>query len=345
MLVFAAVLLIAFNAVVADQFNWVGSYADPTYGGLLTVCVSQIGSTYYGQGLVSDVGYLRGTIDTNNVWTGNYYMAGNAATNGNFTLTLSGTFASYSGSYFQAGSGITYTVSSASRTSSLTPTDEQCFKVDSSMLTTMVFVNMTAAYDACEGENDCYKMYLGVTETTATYSYAYTYSDGSVYPGTIQGPVLGNGQILPSNWYEASDSNGIELSVAKNATHMYDLWWDVPSVADFDFSTQSVDDFGQSLMPMDASISIATANADAYSNMCYALWTASAESSCLLTATDDDSGSFDQEDHSLLVTTVVFTVATFILTLGLIAYLLLNKPRAPMASQGLAPAAVTVEMK
>ena len=96
--------------------------------------MSLVNGVYYGQGLVSDVGYLRGTIDSSNVWSGNYYLAGVEAERGTFSLTLSGDLSSYSGTYAQAGSTITYSVTSASRSSSATPTDQACFKSDDSML-------------------------------------------------------------------------------------------------------------------------------------------------------------------------------------------------------------------
>ncbi|RYG63319.1 hypothetical protein EON64_16170 [archaeon] len=123
----------------AAPTDWVGTYTEPTYGGNLVVCVSTITSgsdqTYYGQALLSSVGYLRGTI-AGNVWTGQYVLAGVEAIKGDFTLVLdtSGATATYSGNYTQAGSSIVYSAA-GSQTSSSTPSDLDCFRVDDSLLT------------------------------------------------------------------------------------------------------------------------------------------------------------------------------------------------------------------
>lgn len=347
-------LIVALLGVIyADQTNWVGTYSDPTYGGLLNVCVTNVGGVYYGQALMSDVGYLRGTISSANVWTGNYYLSGLAGQRGTFSLTLSTDFSTYSGTYFQAGSDISYTVSSAARTSSLTPTDIQCFKADPSMLTATTNVNMTAAYDACEPGGSCYTIYFGTNDdSTSTTSYIYNYPDGTPSPGCSEGAMFMNGQIVTNDWYETGPDNGIELMVAKNATYFYVVWWFFPSMADFDYSLQNIDYFGSYSMPKDNTISTATANSLAYENVCYALWTTDAETSCLDTSTsnddNDDGGNFSDADHSLLAVTTAFSVMSFALVLALTVYIVCgSRPSTSMAAQASAPAAtpVTVEMK
>jgi hypothetical protein len=131
--------------VQGQQTNWVGTFVDPTYGGNLTVCVSQVNGVYYGQAMISLVGYLRGTIDSSNTWTGQYFMAGTEAIRGNFTLTLNAGSTAYSGTYQQAGSNIVYSVNNANRLSSATPSDLECFKVDDDMLTMTSPWSLTSA--------------------------------------------------------------------------------------------------------------------------------------------------------------------------------------------------------
>jgi hypothetical protein len=78
--------------------SWIGKFSDPVYGGVISVCVSQIDGVSYGQGFMSEVAYMRGTI-AGNTWSGSYAFAGQEAVSGTFTMLLSGS--TYSGTFTQ----------------------------------------------------------------------------------------------------------------------------------------------------------------------------------------------------------------------------------------------------
>lgn len=318
----------------AAQTDWVGTYADPTYGGNLAVCVSLVNGVYYGQALISSVGYLRGTIDASNVWTGQYFLAGNAAIRGNFTLTLNGAATAYSGTYQQAGSSdVVYSVTNAAKSSSSTPTDLECFQVDDSMLTTTTTYDLTGALTY-----DYYVTYwyMSVSDTTLTSSYVYVYQDGTQSPGTSYGTSFLNGQLVLDNWYESADATGIEITLAKNSTHTYNLWWYLPSISNFDYSQQSVDDFGIHVLAKVTTVSQAEIIEESTANVCYALWTESAEQSCLATGGDDDDD--DDLNSNLLATAVAFSVVTFVSVVAvLIVVLMRTNSGSSMASKAASP--------
>lgn len=140
---FLASLLVAY--AIGAPADWVGTFTEPIYGGNLAVCLSTItdGSTttYYGQALMSSVGYLRGTI-VGNVWTGQYVVSGVEAINGNFVLVIDPTTSTYMGNYTQAGSTIVADAS-GTQTSASTPTDLECFKADDDLLTQTSFYDLT----------------------------------------------------------------------------------------------------------------------------------------------------------------------------------------------------------
>jgi hypothetical protein len=325
--------LINFHYVHGNQFNWVGNYVDPTYGGNLAVCVSLVDGVYYGQGMISLVGYLRGTIDSSNKWTGEYFMSGNEAVRGNFTLTLSADNTTYSGSYQQTGSNIIYSVNNANKLSSTTPSDLECLKVDDNMLTMTSSWSLTSALKETE-----YPWYIAVTDTSLTSSYTYLYADGTISPGTTNGVTFLNGQIVLDTWYESSNQEGIEIILAKNSTHTYNIWWAIPSLSYFDYSMVNTDYNGLALYAIITSISVDEIYAHAYDNVCYSLWTTSSEQSCLSTSTDDDDD--DQLNHNLLATAVAFSVLTFVVVMVVLVFTFINRldtSNKPMAAQAAPP--------
>lgn len=327
-LVLSALCLMAFS--LADQTEWVGSYNEPIYGGSLMACVSLIGGVYYGQGTMSYLGYLRGTIDSSNVWTGNYFLGGLDAIRGTFSLALSSDGLSYSGTYTQTGSTISYTVSSAARLSSATPSDMQCLKADDSMLTTSAPFNMTGIIG---GE---YTWYTSASGNLSTSSYNY-FMDGGLFPGTSEGVAFLNGQLVVDSWYEEDNFDGIEVVLAKNASYVYVTWWGFPSVSYFDYSQLNDPDIhALELRPFDTS-SPATAVQKSFDNVCYALWTVDSENSCLngASTSDDDDDDDDDVQYNLLAATTAFAVVTFILVCATLAVVVIRtaRPASPMSSQ------------
>lgn len=88
-------------------------------------------------GLLSTLAYLRGTISTANVWTGQFCFAGLDSQCGNFTLSLSSNLNSYSGTLTEITTSnlvLSTFSSSGTRTSSAVPVDSDCFRADSSVI-------------------------------------------------------------------------------------------------------------------------------------------------------------------------------------------------------------------
>ncbi|RYG63409.1 hypothetical protein EON64_16010, partial [archaeon] len=114
-------------------------------------------------------------------------------------------------------------------------------------------------------------------------SYVYTYPDsGVISPGTGYGPTFWNGQVWAFNWYETGSDQGIEITVAKNSTTNYYVWWFIPSMSSFNYSTSSSPGtIGIFYRDKLSGFSYADAVTGSSSEMCYALWTTSAEASCV----------------------------------------------------------------
>lgn len=79
--------------------DWSGEYQDNTFGGLLSVCLSDVtesdsGTTTVGQGMFSRFGYMRGVV-SGNQWEGEFFMAGLEARRGSFNFTLNDNGMSY----------------------------------------------------------------------------------------------------------------------------------------------------------------------------------------------------------------------------------------------------------
>eukprot|EP01031_Cornospumella_fuschlensis_P026287 gene26287-31754_t len=332
--------LIAFYAVftAAAPADWVGTYTEPIYGGNLAVCVSTITdstsgtTTYYGQAVMSSVGYLRGTI-AGNVWTGQYVLAGAEAINGDFVLVLDPTTSTYSGNYTQAGSSIVATAT-GTQTSASTPSDLECFKVDDDLLTQTTFFDMTGVYGVASTPN-----YMYSSDGYCQVSYTYYYSDGTPSPGTGYGPTFWNGQVYVFNWYETGSDEGIEIEVAKNSTTNYYVWWFIPSMSSFDYSSGSTPgNTATNYRNKLSGYSYADAVTGSSEYMCYALWTTSAESSCIGATSDDDDDDDDGDgiNSHLVGTAAAFSVLTFVAVVAFGALPYVMKPAVPLAAQAAA---------
>ena len=114
--------------------DFVGTFNDPIYGANIDVCVTLLTTgEYIGQALFSEVGYMRGEINTTtNVWAGNYWTAGEEVKQGTYSLTYTSGTSMMSGSFTELP-GITYTFSST-KSNTATPSDLACFKTDADYL-------------------------------------------------------------------------------------------------------------------------------------------------------------------------------------------------------------------
>ncbi len=277
------------------------------------------------------MGYLRGTIDNNGIWTGSYYLAGIESRRGSFALTLSPSGDSYSGIYtdtnhFNASA-------TGARLSLSTPEDLLCFRTSEEYLERTEFTDLTGTYyDNSKDTTPGYMSYL-LDTYTIEQSYTYYAADGSLVSGIARGRIFMNGQVVCAQFYEPDYVEGLDLMVVQNATSYFALNWKSTTVSNFNYA----DNAGFTHYNLlDTSVPLSTARAKAQDTVCYALWTIHSESSCLATypasSNDDDelSGSAD----AAIKVAAAFSIGTFVLVAGLICFLCLRVQGFRGASSG-----------
>lgn len=254
----------------ASQENWEGVWPDQIWGEKIHVCVSTVGSEYYGQATFSKIGYMRGKIDSSDVWSGNFYLQGLSAPRGTFSLTLStGSPNSFSGDWTLDGYDESFTTTSVQQEGTTTPDDSVCFRTDDDLLTSSEEYYLSGNY--LHSSNNVYIFYA---DSQYRYcSYYYEWNTGFEY-GYIQGPTFENGQVGPNQWYESGSTQGIEMFVAKNKTAVYYMWWTAESLAAWD----GPDGTQGNSMSMIYKTSLPNTDYNEY--MCYAFESAFQENLC-----------------------------------------------------------------
>lgn len=292
--------------VHAAPMDWEGSFTDSIYGGQTRVCVDQSSSTskYYAQALFSDLGYMRGEVSASDVWTGAYYMAGEEARRGTFSLALTvGTPSSSFTGTFTENSGATYSVAETKVDSSV-PENIDCFRTDLDLVTNADTFSFTGEWI------DGIRVLFTDVDTDTVYG-SYNYGPENA-PGYHIGPVYANGQVVPSNWLEVGTWNGLYLFVAKNKTSFYSFWWDFPRVSDFDYSKRGVSGyFGHRENKYDTASAAHTTISDGNKNSCYSLNTVNEETACLAGDYDgSDDNDTDLSENLLIAVLVMMVVVT-----------------------------------
>lgn len=275
--------------------NWGGVYNDPIYGGNISVCVTQLtNGDYVGQALFSEVGYMRGVLNST-TWTGNFYTAGQEVKQGTFVLQYSSTGTPSASGMFVELPGVEYSFSSDKYVGAPAPTPFQCFQTDAEYLepnppAAVYTGNWNIGYDTTN--------YYDSSADEVYGSYLYYYDDEPT-PGFLYHPITyENGQVTAGDWYEGTVAMGIELWVAKNATAYYETWWWTGRMADFNYSTLNTED--EHGIDTAKFVSTTTfASATQYS--CYMLPTLSLESSCLATSSSSSSNAMKGLDIAGIV--------------------------------------------
>jgi hypothetical protein len=310
----------------AHPMDWTGTYPDSLFGGEFKVCVTLQGGIFYGQALFSQVGYMRGTIDSStNEWTGNWYMAGVEGRRGMFSFSLASDIMTGT---FTESNGAQETLTSA-RSSTIEPSSLECFRTDPE------YLELTRSFsfsgDWWVGSVDRYVFVDSNNILTGSYDYGQNLD----VPGWYYGNVRENGHVAQLQWYEEANFEGMYLFVAKNATSQYILWWGFDWIADFNYSKKNeghwaATGFGTRI---DYKKSDITDYALANTHYCYHLITTTFEEECLQRTSDVSS---ENEDDDTLLELVG---ATFTLVLiGVIASLivcakLVTGRKSPMASE------------
>lgn len=307
---------------------WTGEYEDPIYGGSIFVCESTVDSQTYAQATFSRLGYMRGEV-SGDEFSGEFWLQGWESIQGTFSLVLSGS--SYSGSFTQQP-GITYNIS-GSKISSSEPSDLECQRSDDYLLTSTEYYSSTGSYVHVGGDNgkgivsnSIQESEAGAGTTYGTYQYVF-YSTGVLAHGTEYSVSHLNGQVKTGRWSESGGYSGINMYVAKNSTHHYTSWWDVPRIAEFDFSLASNPDLeGHNLMEKVDAMSLPEDSRDPGEYVCLELFKEEDENRCFgyFFENDDDDDSVSSET---LLAILSFSVLSFagVVVLGVFMFIEIRK--------------------
>lgn len=221
---------------------WEGTFVDTFLGGQMHVCVSQAPWGMVAQAVISNAGYMVGTLE-NNRWQGKYFLAGEEAARGHFDIMLNADGGGYQGKRMAAGQ-FGEVPFSGSRISAATPSDLDCFRSSPSMFTE----------DA--GKHPWEGMFHGVVENWNinehkghdTFSSSYHYElDGQRVDGYERGSLHDEGRVGMSSFFEGGAARGVDLMVARDKDSFYSTYWAIPSMAAFDYSTKADADTYQGL--------------------------------------------------------------------------------------------------
>jgi hypothetical protein len=213
--------------VSGAAMDWQGTWSDPVWGGNIYICVTTVNNVNYAMASMSDIGYLKGTIDaTTNVFSGNYYIQGREQRRGAFTLTMlttTGTLTA-SSSLKDAGNVAAYshTATGYTKTSSVQPTNLQCLRTDDKYVGGDYQMYLTGSFVQVVPWSPASKMVGYDDGVTSRRSYSYDWGN-NVYDGYVVGAKFENGIVSTESWYE-NTYMGIELTIMKNSTAFYVQW-------------------------------------------------------------------------------------------------------------------------
>ena len=223
--------------------DWVGTWTDPVWGGKIYICVTTVSNINYAMAGMSNIGYLKGTIDANDVFSGNYYIQGREQRRGSITMTMSSS-TSASAVLKDAGNVASYSHSATTYTkeSPVEPTDFQCLRTDDDWVAGNTQVYMTGTFQQVIpwDENNLHISYDDGETRRSSYKYDVEVIglQSDIYDGYIVGKKFENGLVSMENWYE-NTYMGIEISIFKNETAFYLQWIYAPAGA-CDHSSQFV---------------------------------------------------------------------------------------------------------
>lgn len=302
-------------AAFASQQDWEGCWPDQIWGGKIHVCVSTVGAVYYGQATFSKIGYMRGIIDSDDVWTGNFYLQGLSAPRGTFSLALStGSTNAFNGTWTLSGYQQTFTTSDIQQESATTPDDSMCFRADDDLLTSSEEYYLSGRY--LHNSNNVYTFYANSQYRYC--SYYYEWNTGFEY-GYIQGPTFENGQVGPNQWYESGSTQGIEMFVAKNETAVYYMWWTAESVAAWDGPDGTQDN------SMSMIFRTSSPNTDYNDYMCYAFESAFQENQCFGAPTADNDDVIKSNTITSVSGIMAFGTIQTVLLLAILYFAYIRK--------------------
>jgi hypothetical protein len=221
---------------------WNGVFTDGFLGGEMHVCVSSIvNNGFLAQAVISHAGYMAGRLEGAN-WSGQYFLAGEDAPHGTFSLDLDGD--SVTGTFTPAGYLIGGSVES-SRISSSTPADKECFRADPIMFAPdRNFGNQFEGRWAGGVDNWNINFDKPTNRVTGSYHYdteerVFGYERGTVYQS--------HSHVASTSFFEGSDARGVDLLVLKNENEFYATYWAIPSMSAFNYSTVDTADHVQDL--------------------------------------------------------------------------------------------------
>lgn len=324
-------LLLSFVLAVYSA-DWDGTFKDPLFGNDLKVCVSTYNGKTYGQAIMSTMGYLRGEIDTNNNWVGNYYLPGADLTWGSFDLTLAADTNSFTGTYTDYLTKFTKTVTdttTSQRNGNTKPNDIECFNTDISLLDDFSVTD----FDGAWSEDAEFTAFFDSNPSFMTTSYKYVSNGKNINGTSYDRPFPNVKNLVGGTWYETGLDGGVNIYALKDDNTVYELWLGTQSIYEIDpatWFTENPESWGFSIKTRDNTYSYDVVEQKAYENECTALWSESAEQDCykseyvIKAANDDDVTNADVQ--SVAGAAVAFSLLTFLLVIGLFFYVYKNKP-------------------
>jgi len=299
--------------------GWVGKWSDPVWGGNIYICVTTVDGVNYGMAGMSNIGYLKGTIDDSDVFTGNYYIQGREQRRGTFTLTMS-TSTAASAVLKDAGNINSYSHSATGYTKENddVPTDLQCLRIDDDWVagTTQLYMTGTFQQVLPWSEDNQHVSYDDGSIRRSSYAYDW---GTDIYDGYIVGHKFENGLVSMEQWYE-NTYMGVELTIFKNETAFYVYWVFIDYSSQFEYANLgSPVSFGTNLKMR---TSLAVDNFDQWN--CYQLQFKSELDSCLgnansgtmVAANDDDVAA---KTEKATYATLSFGVINFVLIVAVVA--------------------------
>ena len=293
--------------------DWQGTWTDPVWNGKIYICVTTVNGIDYGMAGMSNIGYLKGTIDSNDHFSGNYYIQGREQRRGSFNFTMSGFTAS--AVLMDAGNAASYshTATGYTKENSAEPTDFQCLRTDDDWVAgkTNLYITGTFQQVIPPSEDNQHISYDDGTIRRSSYVYDW---GGEINNGYIVGHRFENGLLSVEQWYE-NTRMGIELTIFKNDTAFYVYWMNIEYSSQFVYADLN----GQPEGTVSYGVNLKMQTSQDYTNYdewnCYQLQFSSELASCLGNGVTTNAGDDDVATKTEQATyaTLSFGVINFVL--------------------------------
>jgi len=239
-----------------------------------------MGSGTYAQGVLAGMVYLRGDVVNVNRWAGNFYYMGVEGIQGTFSFTFNTVdFSSYSGEVnFRGIASTTMAVNDGARTSATRPAPEDCWETDIGFLGSTYTANGKVM--SADNYYDASGQQIGLPIGKHYQSYWYTFA-ATKYTGYAESNCFELNHICQGNWHEGGGDTGIQIQVAKNASHYWLAWYFVSSASTWQGTAAYSRDNNTMGGGLTWTVTDPSRGNDAQANFCMVLQDKSQEETCL----------------------------------------------------------------